>query len=164
MHTIPYQQGKTKARAEEKNVELDDSQDAPDAPVDALELGVQAALSRQYEQDARAFLQSLAFLLESSLPGETVITRSGLFGGDKRPIKSVQIAFSPDGGATAMRYVLENANHHRPSASRVHVVRGVTVKNEPITVEEWINAVASAITQRSQQSKQTREALRSLLD
>ncbi len=132
-------------------------------PPDALELGVQAALSRQYEHDARAFLQSLAFLLNSALPGEAVITRSGLFGGDKRPVKSVQISFSPDGGATAVRYVMQNVHNH-PSASRIHIVRGVTVKNEPIAATEWISAVGAAIAERAQQSKQTRDALRDLLD
>ena len=130
----------------------------------ALELGVQAAMSRQYEQDSRAFLQSLAFLLESSLPGEAVITRSGLFGGDKRPIKKVEVTFSPDGGATSMRYILLNAHQHRPTASRVHIVRGVTLKNEPILVGDWISAVASAIAHRAAQSRETRDALRDLLE
>lgn len=146
-------------------VNNNDSAAAPELPAaDALELGVQAALSRQYEQDARAFLQSLVMLLQFSLPGETVVTRSGLFGGDKRPIKSVQVTFSPDGGATAMRYVMQNAHHQQPSGSRVHVVRGVTVKNEPVTVAEWIEAVGTEIARRAQQSKQTRDALRALLD
>ena len=166
-----YHTNKEKEKPAPKNNTVDTTENpakslisAENPPADALGLGVQAAMSHQYEQDSRTFLQSLAFLLESSLPGEATITRSGWFGGDKRAVRKVEVTFSPDGGATAMRYTLTNAHLHRPSASRVHIVRGVTLKNEPIAISDWISAVATAIAHRAAQSRQTRDALRDLLD
>ncbi|MES2462441.1 MAG: hypothetical protein V4671_17810 [Armatimonadota bacterium] len=126
-------------------------------PPDALELSVAASMSRQYTEDSRVFLLSLADLLESALPGEARIRRSGLLGGNSRPIRRIEIDF-PGG-----RFALEDPGRGPLVATRTQVVRDVALKTEAIPVNEWIQAVSAAIARRADESKATRDSLRQLL-
>jgi hypothetical protein len=126
-------------------------------PLDALELSVAAAMSRQHTEDSRVFLLSLADLLESALPGEARIRRSGLLGGNSRPVRRIEIDF-PDG-----RFALEDAGRGPLLATRTQVVRDVALKTEPISITEWIQAVSAAIARRADESKATRDSLQQLL-
>jgi hypothetical protein len=124
---------------------------------DALELSVSAAMSRQYTEDSRTFLISLAELLESALPGEARVRRSGLFGGNNRPVKRIEIDF------TEGRFALEDAGRGPLIATRTQIVRDVALKTETVTVQDWIQAVSAAIAQRAVESKATRDSLQQLL-
>ena len=132
-----------------------DDLDSP-AP-DALEMSVAASMSRQYAEDTRTFLVGLAELLESALPGEAKIRRSGLFGGNNRPVRRIEIDF-PEG-----RFALEDSGRGPLAATKTQIVREVALKTEPIAVSAWIVEVSAAIARRADESKATRDSLRQLL-
>ena len=131
--------------------------------IDTLELRVSAEMARQYAGDAHSFLRSLAQLLESTMPGEATIQRAGLFGGDKRPIRKIEVEFDPGVETTAQRYVLEVTGHGAIAAARTQIVRGVALKTQSIPVPEWIAEVAGSITHRAGQNKIIRDALSGML-
>lgn len=131
--------------------------DSSPPPPDALELSVAAAMSRQYTDDSRAFLVSLADLLESALPGEARVRRSGLFGGNSRPVRRIEIDF-PEG-----RFALEDTGRGPLAATRTQIVRDVALKTETVPISEWIEAVSAAIARRADESKATRDSLQQLL-
>jgi hypothetical protein len=120
-------------------------------------MSVAAAMSRQYTADSRVFLLSLADTLEMALPGEARIRRSGLLGGNSRPIRRIEIDF-PEG-----RFGLEDPGRGPLVATRTQVVRDVALKTEPVTVNDWIQAVSAAIARRAEESKATRDSLQQLL-
>ena len=134
-----------------------------DDPTDALEMSIAAAMARQYEADARSFVKSLAALLESALPGEATIQRSGLFGGDKRPIRRLEIDFVDDVSGHAVRYAIEDSGKGPLAATQTQIVRGIALKTEPIPTGNLIVAVGRAIAKRAEANKATRNALASLL-
>jgi hypothetical protein len=137
-------------------------QPAPDADLpDDIALSVAAAMARQHADDARAFLGRLAALLESALPGEVSVQRAGLFGGDRRPVKRVEVTL-PDGDHAA-RYVLEDAGRGPLAATQTQVVRGIALKSENCAVPDWIAAVGAAIERRAAESAAVRNALRDAL-
>ena len=136
--------------------------DFDDAP-DALAISVAGVMARQHADDSRAFLQSLAALLTSVMPGETVVERVGLWGGGKRSVRRLEVTFAEDSGATLTRYSLEDGGLGTIAAARAQIVRGIAVKNEPISPDDWIEAVSRAIVRRAEQHKATRDALQRLL-
>ncbi|MBC8102356.1 MAG: hypothetical protein H7Z41_07190 [Cytophagales bacterium] len=134
--------------------------DPPLSPADvpnALEIGVAAAMSRQYAEDSRAFLLGLASLLESALPGEARVRRVGLIGGSSRPIRRIEVDF------TEGRFAIEDPGRGPLLATRTQIVRSVALKTETLGVDAWIEAVSGAIARRAVESKAARDALRQLL-
>ena len=142
---------------------MDSETSSPDDPADALEISIAASMARQYEADARSFLKSLAELLESALPGEATIQRSGLFGGDKRPIKRLEIDFADDSTGHATRLALEDPGKGALVATRTQLVRGIALKTESIPPGNLIVALGRAIAKRAEANRATRNALASLL-
>jgi hypothetical protein len=132
-------------------------------PTDALELSIAAAMARQYETDARSFVRSLADLIESALPGEATIQRAGLFGGDKRPIRKLEIDFVDDDTGHSTRYAIEDSGKGPLTATQTKVVRGIALKTENIPFGNLIVAVGRGIARRAANNKATRNALASLL-
>jgi hypothetical protein len=114
-------------------------------------------MSRQYTEDSRGFLLSLADLLESALPGEARIRRSGLLGGNSRPVRRIEVDFP------AGRFAIEDPGRGPLVATRTQVVRDVALKTESISVQDWIQAVSAAMSHRAEDSKATRDSLQQLL-
>jgi len=138
---------------------------ADEAPMDALAIGVAGAMSRQYASDSRSFLNHLARFLISALGEDSVdVKRAGLLGGDSRPVRRIGVEFMEESGVKASRYVLEATNPRGSlAATRVQVVRNITLKTEPVTVEKWIEEVGRAIAAEAEQHRASRDALNALL-
>ncbi len=134
-------------------------------PLDnALELSVMAAMSTQNQADARSFLRSLATLLQSILPDEATVQRSGLFGGDKRPVHRIELTLPHGEGVnSAARFTIEDSGHGPLVATRTNVVRGIALKTEQLPVADWNAAVAAGIARRAKDSLATRNALAGLM-
>jgi hypothetical protein len=117
-----------------------------------------AASLRADATDLRAFVEALATKLEGALPGRTTVERSGggLFGGRKR-VRAVAVRLG-DG-----EYRLEHDDGAVDCRRRV-VVRGIALKNEELTLEEWIGALGRALGDAAAESEQDRAALARLLD
>ena len=132
---------------------------------DTLELMVAAAMGRQYRDDSRSFLKSLAHLLEQILPGEAQVQRSGWFGGDDRPVKRLEVSFrDPEAAQNSTRYFIEAEGSGEPIAGRTKVVRGIALKTETITTDDWVTDISTALARRSADSKAARDALRRLAE
>jgi hypothetical protein len=127
--------------------------------VDPLSLSVNAAMARQHEIDARAFLRSLAELLESALPGEVTVRRAGLFGGDRRAIRRLEITLPSASDARPHSYAIEDDGAGPLAASRTQTVRNVRLKTESIPMSEWIGEVSRAISERAAENQAIRAAL-----
>lgn len=117
-------------------------------------MGVAAALSREYASEGREFVPHLARLLESALPEATEpILTGGLL---RKTLTGVRITLGD------FQYALESAKGP-VQASRTHIVRGISLKSEPMAIDEWLAEVGAQIEMRMQESERVRKALGSLL-
>jgi hypothetical protein len=122
-----------------------------DEPVD---FELVAASLRADGDDLRVFMEALTTKLEQSFPGRCRVQRAGLFG--KGEVRRISVAVG-DG-----RYELEH-DDGGVSARRSSVVRGITVKNEELGLDEWIDALAAQVVEEAGRSERGRLALEKLL-
>jgi hypothetical protein len=122
-----------------------------------LRLAVAAELGKRYAEDQRGFLGLLATLLSGALPDETTVERRGSFLG-KKTVRLVAVEL---GG---FRYTLEDPGRGGLRAGRVHVVRGIALKNEELSVEEWTAELSAALDERARSSEAARAALARLVE
>jgi hypothetical protein len=123
---------------------------------DWVKFGVATTLSRQYAADQRGFLEMLARLLEGAMPDETeVMRRGGLF--SKKTVQRVMVTLGEN------RYTLEDPGRGPLQAARVRVVRGIALKTEPISVEEWVDELSAHVDERARTDQAAREALARLV-
>lgn len=119
---------------------------------DWVKVGVAATLAKEYAADQRNLLELLALMLESSLPGEAEIERKGgLF--SKKTVHRIRVQVGDD------RYTLEDPGRGPLQASKTRVVRGIALKTEPISVEEWINALSAEMETKAKSHAEARAAL-----
>src|SRR6266702_459903 len=92
-----------------------------------------AASLRADKTDLKTFLDALAVKLEGSLPDYTRVTRQGRFFSRERSVKNILVA-------------LGDYNYRRGSEKQglliwvfEHVVRGIVLKTEQTTVDQWID-------------------------
>ena len=122
-----------------------------------VRFGVAAELSKQYAADERQFLERLAAMLESALPGEIDIDRKGgLF--SKKTVQRVSVTLDD------YRYLLEDAGRGPLQAVRVKIVRGIALKTETLSVADWLAEIGELLDERARASAQTRAALARLVD
>ena len=122
------------------------------------EVGVAGALAHAYAQDARGFLPLLAVVLSGTLPDETQIERKGGLFQKEKPIRKIAVTLGDN------IYTLEDLGRGPLAASRVKVVRGITLKTDPLPTEEWLTELSAEIHARAARSEKAFFALKSLLD
>lgn len=120
-------------------------------------MGVANALANSYAQDIRGFLPLLAVVLESSLPGETEIERKGGLFQKVKPVRKVSVMLDD------LTYTLEDVGHGPLSAHRIKTVRGITLKTEPMAVEDWLADLSHKISLRADHNEKTFFAIKELL-
>ena len=132
---------------------MSSSTPAPDQDLDAL-----AATLRADAADMRAFLPALAVRLEEAFPDRCQVKRKrkGMLSGE-RVVDSVSVAF----GEEVYRLGYEGG---QVAASRVKVVRGITLKSEPLSVETWIADLVSELGSVAEHTEAGRIALQGLLE
>jgi len=123
-------------------------------------IGVGGALIQTYAQGQTDFLPLLAVLLEEAMPLVTKVVRKPvrLFSSDKR-IESITVELSD--------YVYSLAEHkigYPIEATRVKIVRGITLKTEAIKVIDWLNEVGNEITKCAQDNRDALAALRNFME
>src|SRR5580704_11824635 len=106
---------------------------------DALSMGVAGALAQQYAADQRDFLPLLAHLLKESMPGEVQLLETGIF---KKKIRGVVLTHGES------RLTLEDPGSGVLEAGHTKVVRGIALKTDRLTVEEWL-AMASELLEEA---------------
>jgi hypothetical protein len=116
----------------------------------AIAAGILAATMRASASDAEQLLELLAEKFEQSLPEHTRVARKGgLF--KKKRVHSIAIAFGE------YEYLIERDD--RINARRVRIVRGIVIKTEPLTMEEWIDELAAELARQAEGNQRTRDAL-----
>jgi hypothetical protein len=117
-----------------------------------------ASSLRSDASDTRALTEALAVKLEGALPQQTrVERRSKGFLSRAKSVRRVEV----DCGEA--RYSLVIDERGGVGATRAHEVRGITLKNEPLTLDAWIDALARDLSDLAGSSEQGRLALERLL-
>jgi hypothetical protein len=108
--------------------------------------------------DTRALAEALAAKLEGALPQQTRVQRrsKGLLSRAKE-VRRIEV----DCGES--RYSLAVDDRGAAEAVRSKEVRGIVLKNEPLPLEAWIDALARDLTELARASEQGRLALERLL-
>jgi len=121
---------------------------------DGLGFELLAASLRADERDAHAFLGALAVKLEGALPAQTVVERArdGLFKSTTH-VERIGVDLSPH------RYTLSAGKRGGLEATRAKIVGGVSIKNETMPVDAWLDALARDLTHYAEGSAAARAAL-----
>src|SRR4051794_14256831 len=121
-----------------------------------LSFDLDAAGLRADYADIGAYVEALAHKLELALPAQTVVERrSKKFLSREKVVESITVALGDH------RYGLR-VDGHRVQASRAKVVRDVTIKTEPLELDDWIRSLAGELQARAAQSAEARAALERL--
>ena len=115
-----------------------------------------AASLRADTTDMCAFVDALAAKLEQSFPERTQVERGGRMFGPKQ-VRKVSVVLG-DG-----RYELEHADS-AVTCRRATVVRGISLKNEELALEEWIDELSAQLVAEADRSDRDRAALERLLE
>jgi hypothetical protein len=117
-----------------------------------------AASLRADAADTRGLAEALAVRLESALPSQTRVERRSkrLLSRDKA-VRAIEV------DAAENRYALRVDDRGGLETTRSAAVRGIVLKNDPLPLDEWIDALARDIADQARASAQGREALERLL-
>jgi hypothetical protein len=116
-----------------------------------------AASMRADNTDIKAFLEALAVKLEGSLPEHTKVTRQGSLFSREHPVKEIKVLLGE------YEYRIGRERQGPLVAVRAKVVRGIVLKTEQISVEQWIEELSEALARVAAQSAQARVALERFL-
>ena len=116
-----------------------------------------AASLRADKTDLKTFLDALAIKLEGSLLDYTRVTRQGSIFSRERPVKEVVVSLGE------YQYRIGREKQGFLISVREHVVRGIVLKTEQTTVDQWIDDLSEALAQLASQSAHSRAYLERFL-
>jgi hypothetical protein len=116
-----------------------------------------AASLRADKNDLKTFLDALAIKLEGSLPDHTKVIRKGGVLSRERSVKEIVVSLGE------YQYRIGREKQGLLIAAREHIVRGIVLKTEQTTVDQWIDELSEALAQISSHSAQSRAALERFL-
>ncbi|AIE87374.1 hypothetical protein [Fimbriimonas ginsengisoli] len=124
---------------------------------DLVSMGVAAALARELASDAKEFVPGLCRVLQQGLPESTEVILSGGFL-SRKTVSGVRVSLGD------FQYEIDSGAKGQIRATRTHVVRGISLKSEPLDIETWIEEVGAAIEERMRSNARTKAALSGLLN
>jgi hypothetical protein len=124
--------------------------------VDPSSFDLLAASLRADTTDLRVFVEALATKLELSFPDRTHVERGGRMFGSKQ-VRKISVELG-DG-----RYDLEHSDGV-VTARRCTVVRGISLKNDELGLEEWIDDLSAELVAEAERSERSRAALERMLE
>jgi hypothetical protein len=116
-----------------------------------------AASLRADARDLEAFVEALATKLEGSFPERVRVERKGGRLGGRRRVEGLAVDLDEH------RYELQRERAD-VSCRRRKVVRGIVLKNEDLSLEEWIDELSAALARTAGETERGREALQRLLE
>jgi class 3 adenylate cyclase len=122
-----------------------------DVPREDFELV--AASLRADARELRTFVEVLAEKLDAAVPDATYVERGGFRGGGR--VKTIDVQLGEH------RYRLDA---RESQASRSHVVRGITLRNDNLGLDEWIDSLAHDLAKEAERTERGRLALEALLN
>jgi hypothetical protein len=122
----------------------------------ASQLDLIAASLRAETGDLKAFVEALAWKLSDSFPHRVRVERTGRRFGGKQRVRSLSVTIADN------EYELDN-NDGEITCRRRNVVRGIALKTEQLSLEQWIDSMSEALNQAAAQTESDRAALGRLL-
>jgi len=119
-----------------------------------VQMGVAGALEQEYLKDQGFFLELLAKTLQSAIPDDTEIRTRGFI---KKTLAGVFVTL--DGN----RYGFEKSEHGSVFATRMRIVRGISLKTEEIPVDQALQELSVGLEQKAARSANARAALAGML-
>jgi hypothetical protein len=120
---------------------------------DDLSFDLDAAGLRVDSADVAAYVEALAHKLEIALPAQTTVQRRAKkFLSREKVVEAIEVRLGDH------CYALK-AHGHRVEASRGKAVRNVTIRNEPLELDDWVRALAGDLRARAAESAEARAAL-----
>lgn len=119
-------------------------------------IGVAGAMIREYEKDQIAFFEMLGSLLAKSFGPSVRLIESGGFLKKKR-LEAIELPVED------WLYHLRRDERGALEAGRKHVVRGIALKTESMSVAQWLVAIQSLIQERMRHSEAAARAIAEVL-
>jgi len=115
-----------------------------------------AASLRADAGDIRSFVEALAEKLELAIPGQVKVERARALGKRVKPVSKLGVEFPNE------RFELA-VTGAAPACTRSALVRGIALRREPLTLDDWIDELSRAVAREAEESEQGRAALERLL-
>jgi hypothetical protein len=131
----------------------------PAPGVDNLEFDQLSAAIRADASDTDSFFRVLASKLADALGDRVQIKREGGLFKRERAATGINVDLSTGAGLV----LAANRKGSSIECTVSRPVRGIVISSKPVTLPEWIEALARALAAEAQQSEQTWEALHGLL-
>jgi hypothetical protein len=119
-----------------------------------LDFELLSASLRADTSDMQMWIATLGSKLDSALPQRVRLHRGGVF--SNGAVKSIEIEL----GAWRLALRME---HGYPLAERTHVVRGIALKTEQLTLDTWITSLCQGLSDLAATSAREHAAIESLL-
>lgn len=127
-----------------------------DELIGPLQVDLLAASLRADSTDLKSFLEVLATKLAGALPMQTSVARQNKLFSREHPIREINVTL----GEYQYRVVHEQQSLN---TLRSKVVRGIVLKTEQLSMDQWINELATDLAQEATQSERARIALERFL-
>lgn len=123
---------------------------------EADEFDLLAASLRADSNDLEAFVEALATKLEVSFPDRVDVERKGGRLGGTKHVSRVTVTLADRSFELAR-------DHADLSCRRRNVVRGIVLKSDELSLDEWIDDLSHVLTQVAGDTERGRAALQRLL-
>lgn len=123
----------------------------------SLQVDLLAASLRADTTDLKAFLEALAVKLEGAMPDQTVVTRQNKLFSKEHPVREILIALDE------YQYRISHQERGPLFAQRAKVVRGIVLKTDQLSIDQWISELAGSLARQAEQSLSARVALERFL-
>jgi hypothetical protein len=121
-----------------------------------IDVELVAASLRASSRDLKTFVEVLAVKLEEALPDRVQVERRATrFLAKEKRVEQIQCQLGE------VRYSLSTRNGIE--ARRAKVVRGVVLKSEELSLDDWLGALAHDLAEEAQTSERAQLALQELL-
>jgi hypothetical protein len=131
--------------------------DNADSVAEGMGFELLASSLRADLSDEGAFLEALATKLGGALPHRVTIQRGGGLFSHTHPIQRMSVNLGD------WEYDIHAEHGGTLAAARTHAVRGIALKSEPMSVDEWIETLGEELALLARHSAQDRAALQRLL-
>jgi hypothetical protein len=125
-----------------------------DADLELLAAGMAAGLTREYAGDREMFLSVLVETLQPALGERLRVERSGGWFRRGGPIRRLQVDLGEQ------HYVLEVGKGGALSATCSRIVRGIALRTDELSVEDWLRTVTEALAECARTHREALEALK----
>lgn len=122
-----------------------------------LQVDMLAASLRADSTDLKAFLEALAVKLEGALPTQTAVMRQNRLFSREHPIREIIVTLGE------YQYRIVHEQRQPLITQRAKTVRGIVLKTDQMSMDQWINELATDLAQEANQSSQARIALERFL-